>query len=112
MDQTSFPVRGLDDERLAASAPKGETTAAPAAGEPAHDTSGAAEKSSPAGEHVVPFPGAAAFADARSGSRSLSPGEHNAFRELARRLTARLQSGESDDAGSDDPTTTGEIARG
>ncbi len=48
--------------------------------------------------NVVPFPGAAAFADTRTGTEQngpvLSPGEHSAFRELARQLTARLKDGD------------------
>ena len=48
-------------------------------------------------ENVVPFPGVAASADATSDGRppALSPGEHNAFRELSRQLAARLQLNES-----------------
>ncbi len=44
-------------------------------------------------ENVVPFPGVAASVDVTSDGRppALSPGEHNAFRELSRQLAARLQ---------------------
>ncbi len=44
-------------------------------------------------ENVVPFPGVAASVDATSDGKqpALSPGEHNAFRELSRQLAARLQ---------------------
>jgi len=52
----------------------------------------------PVAKNVVPFPGPGALADAKPGTESrspaLSPGEHRAFRELARQLTARLQDGE------------------
>jgi PAS domain S-box-containing protein len=44
-------------------------------------------------ENVVPFPGVTASIDATPDGRppALSPGEHNAFRELSRQLAARLQ---------------------
>jgi PAS domain S-box-containing protein len=44
-------------------------------------------------ENVVPFPGVVASVDATSDGKppALSPGEHNAFRELSRQLAARLQ---------------------
>jgi signal transduction histidine kinase len=49
--------------------------------------------------NVVPFPGAAAFADAKPGAEHKSPTlsavEQSAFRELSRQLTARLQDGEA-----------------
>jgi PAS domain S-box-containing protein len=49
--------------------------------------------------NVVPFPGPAGLVEAKPGaelrSPALSPGEHSAFRELARQLTARLQEGDA-----------------
>src|SRR3979490_848137 len=49
--------------------------------------------------NVGPFPGAAAFADAKPGAEHKSPTlsavEQSAFRELSRQLTARLQDGEA-----------------
>ena len=52
----------------------------------------------PIAPNVVPFPGPAGFGDARTAehkSPALSPGEHVAFRELARQLAARLQDSEA-----------------
>ncbi len=63
-----------------------------------HETRWALPRDAPVARNVVPFPGAASFADARASAEPkrpvLSPGEHNAFRELARQLTARLQDGD------------------
>ncbi len=64
-----------------------------------------------AAKNVLPFPGPAMSADTHAEpwinsdqrSPALSPGEHSAFRELARQLTARLQDGETA-ADSGDPS--------
>ena len=52
----------------------------------------------PVAPNVVPFPSPAGFGDAKPTehkSPALSPGEHVAFRELARQLAARLQDGDA-----------------
>jgi PAS domain S-box-containing protein len=57
------------------------------------DTSPLEESPVREAENVVRFPSVAASVDATSDGRppALSPGEHNAFRELSRQLAARLQ---------------------
>ena len=83
--------------RLAMFAPVGAST--DVAGPEAGPTTAKADAPAPVAKNVLLFRGPAALVDAKPGaeprSPALSPGEHNAFRELARQLTARLQDSEA-----------------
>ena len=87
--------------RLAAFAPAPAHAEAPSPEPQAHvttDRHDEAGASRPIAQNVVPFPSPTGFGDAKPAehkSPALSPGEHVAFRELARQLAARLQDGDA-----------------
>jgi PAS domain S-box-containing protein len=83
--------------RLAMFAPMGAS--ADVANPEAVTNTAKAATPAPVAKNILLFRGPAALVDAKPGaeprSPALSPGEHNAFRELARQLTARLQDSEA-----------------
>jgi len=95
---------------LFAPAPLADPSEGPAEAAAATPEDGGHADPPPRNENVVRFPGATLAQTKPAEPKSLSPGEHSAFRELARQLTARLQTGETADTGAGAAATSDPMA--